>query len=98
MGMQSTKSDFIWHILSLASKDGRVLGYKVVGPLVWVLMEYDNLKMIECYQLYFDYEGWDFKVTDEYQGFKFYSCPLLWLGQANEFDPNWRVRVREYHR
>jgi NAD-dependent oxidoreductase involved in siderophore biosynthesis len=98
MAMQCTKPDFIWHLLSLAAKDGRVMSFKVCGPVLWVLMAYGDWKMIECYTLYLDQDGWDFKVCDEYQGFKSVSCPLLWLSTAEAFDAKWRAAVKDFHR
>lgn len=80
----------------------RVLRYCVAGNVLWTLNEItaaadgSKTKVIGCDLLQRGPDGWGHKPLDEDSGPCYYTCPLAYLEEAPETNPEWRAKVRAY--
>lgn len=87
----------------------KVLDYRILGETIWTLEEIAGRKVVLEYTLSTDIVDvprggqihrethWSYQVRSEGNGPRTVSCPLEFLAQAVEFNPEWRGAVERYH-
>lgn len=80
------------------------LAHCTKGNVVWIVYEVfkkqklETKRFISCTLIAQQRNfGWGYKDMSESMGPCYYSCPLSYLDMVPEADPDWRLRVREWH-
>lgn len=73
--------------------------YKVVGNELWVIKEWEGKPYIGLYLLSKSKNsGYGYKALSEAEYPYYYSCPLSFLEKVPPVRPEWREKVKEWHK
>jgi hypothetical protein len=89
----ATKDDVVGELLDGSS----TLDHELRGDVLWAVVEFDHQRVIACFLLQDNGDGWGYKDMDESMHPPHYDCPLRLLEITPVTCEEWRAGVHAFH-